>query len=303
MPGAVFHLTARTHRKEHWFEPIRSEIVELIGDCLTRTDARLLAYVVMPNHLHLVVWHQQDHLKRLMQPLLRRTALRVHNAHAFTGCVLERRYRHRVCADPEYLRNSIVYTHLNPVRAGLCSDPRDYEWSSHATFSADGEGASPSWLRLDEAIALFGREPERSRSELAGDYEAFVRWRMAADRNTRLVEAGKAATGTAPQPFTAGGDAHWVLLFRKDAPAAHECLPKAMRPDLRDIAHRLVAEIAPGHHLDRFRGRAGGPIGAALRKRISRGAAGEGYRNRQIAEFLGISASQVSRLNGGVPRG
>src|SRR5690606_28499612 len=96
--------------------------------------AELFAYVIMPNHLHLVLRQGEEPLWRFMQPYLRRIAIQVQRTHEREGRVFERRYRDRYCADADHLRTAILYTHLNPIRAGLCSDPREYPWSSHLAW-------------------------------------------------------------------------------------------------------------------------------------------------------------------------
>ncbi|MFW6330926.1 MAG: transposase [Gemmatimonadota bacterium] len=82
----VFHLVSRTHRHEPWFEPaLRPGIARLIQDTTGRTDAELMAYAVMPNHIHVLLRQGYDELKDVMQPLLRRVAYRVQQYHGFEG--------------------------------------------------------------------------------------------------------------------------------------------------------------------------------------------------------------------------
>ena len=126
-PGTIFHLTSRTHRHEEWFDPgLRTTIVELIHRMVARTDAQLLAYAVMPNHLHIVLRQGRMELAQVMQPLMRRVALQVQRQHGFEGSVVERRFRDTACTTPDHVRMAIVYTHLNPWRAGLCGDDLSY---------------------------------------------------------------------------------------------------------------------------------------------------------------------------------
>ncbi|MBF6169822.1 transposase, partial [Streptomyces gardneri] len=91
LPGGIFHLTARTLRREHRFTPrLRSLAVAAIADAAERADCRILAVAVMSNHLHIVAQQGDRPLSALMQPLLRRLAHRIQEAHDLEGPVFWR---------------------------------------------------------------------------------------------------------------------------------------------------------------------------------------------------------------------
>src|SRR5262245_39185834 len=136
LPGCAFHITARTHSGEFWFEELRSEILAIIDRALKQTDALLLAYAIMCNHLHLVVRQGDAPLARLMQPIGQRTAYAVHRRCKRKGYVLGYRYFDVPCRGDAHLRNAIMYTHRNPVEAGLCKEPAEYQWSSALAYSS-----------------------------------------------------------------------------------------------------------------------------------------------------------------------
>ncbi len=53
LPGTIFHVTARTQGHAAWFTPdVRDSITAFMASAITGSDARLLAFAVMPNHLH-----------------------------------------------------------------------------------------------------------------------------------------------------------------------------------------------------------------------------------------------------------
>lgn len=179
MPGAVFHLTARMQGHEPWLTPtLRSRVVDYMAAALRYSDATLLAYVMMPNHLHLVLRQGHRRLHRVMQPFLRRTALLVQRCHGVEGHVFERRYGHRACLDPDYVRTAVVYVHLNPVRARLVDDPCAYRWSSHAFYA--GRAALPEHLKgalpVDDVMRLFATTPDPHVDDLRAAYLRRVEW-------------------------------------------------------------------------------------------------------------------------------
>jgi putative transposase len=135
LPGRAFHIVTRTQGHADLFTPaLRWTVLRLLRRYLLRSDARLLAFAVMPNHLHLVLIQGQQPLWRLMQPFLRAVALAVHAVHGGEGHVFERRYRDRICRDARHVIRAIAYVHANPVRAGLCTHPRDYPWTSYRAY-------------------------------------------------------------------------------------------------------------------------------------------------------------------------
>lgn len=294
-PGMVYHLTSRLHLREPLFLGREAEVVDRIGVSAAASGVQLLAYAVMPNHLHLIVIQGAAPLAGLMQPLLRRTALLLQRELGREGHVFERRYRHTACADPEYARNAIAYVHMNPVRGGLCEDPGDYRWTSHSAFVAPdpcvAREASPQ-LCIEAALRLFapdrGSEIDLSRR----NYIAFMRWRREMDAALAAGTDGLAGD-VGLSPAALGGDCLWP---GGAAPANAIVQARDITPDLRAIALEVVRTEDPPLPLEWLR--CGGrtrPLVQVRRAVIAR-AAQAGYRTGQIARFLRISPSAVSRV-------
>ena len=107
--------------------------LKLLAEAQGRTPVRCLAYCLMPNHFHLVLWPRQDgDLSRLMFWL---TTVHAKRWHAFRnarglGHVYQGRFKaHPVCEDIHFLR-VCRYVERNAVRAGLVSRAEDWQWSS-----------------------------------------------------------------------------------------------------------------------------------------------------------------------------
>jgi putative transposase len=108
-----------------------------------------------------------------MQMLNARYALDFNAAHGFSGHLFERRF-HTVVLDSDWhLMELARYLALNPVRAGLCGRPEDWEWSSYRAML----GLAPAERFLDPAFLLsqFGRERDRARRAFASFVEAAPR--------------------------------------------------------------------------------------------------------------------------------
>jgi putative transposase len=125
---------------------------------------RIYAYVVMPDHVHLLLSEPErqtlaDALKSLKQGVSRRL---IGNAEHFW----QKRYYDFNIRDYPQLTEKLRYIHRNPIRAGLCERPEDWEWSSfrhHATGCEGTVEIESEWIarkreraagRLCQAIEL-----------------------------------------------------------------------------------------------------------------------------------------------------
>ena len=174
MPGAVFHITARTQGRVDYFDPrMRDHIREAMATVQQHTDAKLRAFVIMSNHMHVVLQQGVAPLATFMQPLLTRVALAVKRQTQCDGHVFGRTYWDGVCDDVVYLTSLIQYIHANPVRAGLCHRPCDWPWSSYLNY-ADGcaatlpvvEPFSPLGAVASNNAALSTEAPTRTAIDL-----------------------------------------------------------------------------------------------------------------------------------------
>ena len=89
------------------------------------------AYVMMPNHVHLLTSPSAStSLPRTMQSLGRSYVQHFNRRHERTGTLWEGRYRGTLIDTDAYLLACMRYIELNPVRAGIVSDPAGFRWSS-----------------------------------------------------------------------------------------------------------------------------------------------------------------------------
>jgi REP element-mobilizing transposase RayT len=297
LPGAVFHLTARTQGGAAWFTaPLRSRIVEQMAAALAVSDAQLVAYAVMSNHVHLVIRQGTWPLGRIMQLLLRRIAGLVQRSHGVEGHIFERRFRDRVCLDPEYARNAIVYTHLNPVRAGAVDDPAAYPWTSHSAFETGVIASAPmrGVLAVDNALELFAPRNDLSMDELRRAYRRYVGWRLRCDRQAEADLAGCIAEPPPPAPPVRCGDLCWTRSF---SPRTQEgAAGGAARADLGEIARRTLANHDPCIALSLVRSTCKGRSVVRARRDMARRMSDAGYRGCEIARYLRVSDPCVSRM-------
>jgi hypothetical protein len=262
----------------------------------------------MSNHLHLVVQQGKYPLSRLMHSVLRRIAHAVHRHLDRKGPVFWGRYSCTPCLDPGHARNAVVYTHLNPVRAGLCREPAHYPWSSHRSYTARATPLSPAARRRNSALrgavdmtalGLFASAPGRSFGELRDDYDGYVSWRMDRDRWAASLETDGLAPPP-PEPPLVGGGVDWVPAlspyFHTEPTLTNGRGVLAGAPDLMDIARMVLGASAPGLPFTMIRGRGGGRHFSRIRRQIIERGHAAGYPNVDLAHLLDVSESTVSMV-------
>ncbi len=107
------------------------------------------AYVLMTNHVHLLVTpSQKDVLPRFMQHIGRRYVQYFNFCYQRTGTLWEGRYQASLVDTEAYVLTCYRYIEMNPVRAAMAANPSDYRWSSyrHNAFDVKDEVVVPHEL-------------------------------------------------------------------------------------------------------------------------------------------------------------
>lgn len=137
VPGYPHHVIQRGNNRQAIFASTgdREAFIGLLGDNAARFGVALHAYVLMGNHFHLLATPEAaDSLPALMQAVGRRYVRWFNDAQGRTGTLWEGRYKSTLIQTERYLLACMAYIDLNPVRAGMVADPRDYPWSSHSHY-------------------------------------------------------------------------------------------------------------------------------------------------------------------------
>ena len=115
---------------------------------------RTLSYCLMPNHFHLLIEASVPDLSAGMRDLLGTYARRFNRRHGRSGHVFGGRFRAVPVLDDRQVAAVVRYIALNPVVAGLCSDPAIWPWGSFGA-SMGAQPIHPS-LSLDRLWELLG---------------------------------------------------------------------------------------------------------------------------------------------------
>ncbi len=110
-----------------------TSFLKLLARASGRVPMRLLAYCLMPDHFHLVVWTFEDgDLGRWMQWLLTSHVRRYHRQYGSTGRVWQGRFKAFPTQDDEHLLTVLRYVERNPIRSATLDvrEAQDWPWSS-----------------------------------------------------------------------------------------------------------------------------------------------------------------------------
>ena len=138
--GVCYHVINRGNRCEPVFhkKPDYEAFVALMGEACERLPMRILAYCLMPNHFHLILWPLRDgDLGRWMQRLMTAHVRRYHRHHGTDGHVWQGRFKAFPIQQDEYLLVALRYVERNPLRANLVKRAEEWPWSSLKWWGSD----------------------------------------------------------------------------------------------------------------------------------------------------------------------
>lgn len=130
--GHPHHVTQRgTGRARTFFGDLDyAAYRDLLASHCAAANIEVWAWVLMPNHVHLILAPSDDDgIRRALAPVHRRYAGRIHARLERTGHFWQGRFG-CVAMDEAHLGAALRYVLLNPVRAGLTARARDWRWSS-----------------------------------------------------------------------------------------------------------------------------------------------------------------------------
>jgi putative transposase len=143
VPGVPHHVTQRGNGRGRTFfgDDDYAFYRHLLGRHCHEAGVEVWAWVLMPNHVHLILTPSDpDGLRRALAAVHRRYAGRIHARRKRTGHFWQGRFG-CVAMDEEHLATALRYVALNPVRARLVKNALDWPWSSvraHVTGVDDG---------------------------------------------------------------------------------------------------------------------------------------------------------------------
>ena len=240
----------------------------MLAECVERYNLVCHAFCLMPNHYHLLIETPDGNLACAMKHLNGVYSQAFNRRHDKVGHVLQGRYKAIVVEKESHLLEVCRYIVLNPVRAKLVSTPGEWRWSSYR--SQVGEARAPRFLTIDWLLRQF-HDSDRLQAE---------------QRFRSFVAKGIVADPESDAALVAGpilGSPEFIDRFVQSL--------KAVKP-IKEIPRASRFTARPSLN-DLFRGCDGGPD---LASRVRRAHVDHGYTMAEIAGYLGVHYSTVSRL-------
>jgi len=134
IPGQVWHITHRCHKKEFLlkFAKDRRRWLHWVFEAKKRFGLQVLNYTVTSNHIHLlVVDTNPEVVAKSIQLIAGRTAQEFNQRKKRKGAFWEDRYHATAIERNEHLVRCLVYIDLNMVRAGVVEHPAEWEMNGY----------------------------------------------------------------------------------------------------------------------------------------------------------------------------
>lgn len=186
--GAIHHVMTRGLNGQNLFlnDSDRDEFLKRLQTALEKTSCKCYAWVLMSNHVHLLIRTGTGSLSDLLRKLLTGYAVYFNRKHQRRGYLYQNRYKSIICQEDAYLLELVRYVHLNPMRAKIVKDIHEldlYKWSGHAVIV--GKIERP-WQIKDEILLLFNK----SRGKAISQYRDFIKDGLRMGERSDLAAGG-----------------------------------------------------------------------------------------------------------------
>jgi len=196
--------------------------MEILDEACERFECDIHAYVLMTNHVHLLITpYREDGISKVMQSLGRKYVQYFNYQYRRSGTLWEGRYKSTLMDSERYLLTCYRYIELNPVRAGMVEHPSHYPWSS---YGANAKGNKSDLVVSHEFYIRLGATDKARRQAYRGLFNVHI----GEDRLMEMREATNKA---------------WVLgndRFKQEIETmmARQASPKARGGDRRSKEYR-----------------------------------------------------------------
>ena len=138
-PNLFYHLMNRGIEKRAIFRKSGDydKFMSYLSICNKKFDWSIYCYCIMPNHFHLLVRTRTHPLGHIMKSLQTSYGVYFNKKYKRVGPVFSGRFKSIICQEDSYFLQVSKYIHLNPVKAGLCNSPEDFQYSSFREYIED----------------------------------------------------------------------------------------------------------------------------------------------------------------------
>jgi len=164
----------------------REHFLSRLGEIGKATGTRIVAWVLMDNHVHLLLFSGPRGLPKFMCRLLTGYAMWFNRRHQRVGHLFQNRYKSIVCEEDQYLLELVRYIHLNPLRSHVVENIEKldrYRWSGHGVLMGK---VRQDWQEKEYVLNQFGGGERQS----VRAYRKFIEEGKGLGRRPELVGGG-----------------------------------------------------------------------------------------------------------------
>ena len=306
-PGTLHHVMMRGIERRNIFlgDEDRKNFLSRVREISLDTGTRILAWALLSNHVHLLLFSGGVGLPAFMRKLLTGYAVWFNRDHRRRGHLLQNRYKSIVCEEDPYLMELVRYIHLNPMRRSIVKNVAEldrYRWCGHAVLVGRDHN---DWQETGYVLSLFGGGKRKA----MGAYRRFIEEGKGIGRRPELVGGGlirslggwskvisirnRGEKEENDSRVLGSGEFVETVLREAEENLARQIRHKPRKNTIKEVVEKMCAEA--GVKVEEIRG-------GNQRRRVAEVRAKAAYRlNREmgismveIACHLGVGASAIA---------
>jgi len=168
--GAFYHVITRGNQKQKIFKDPGDyrKFLDILTSYKQRYHFHLYAYILMSNHVHLLIETKDIPLSKILQGVNQRYTMHHNRRYKTVGHLFQGRYKAILCDRDRYLLALVKYIHYNPIRARVIEQLDKYPWSSYPAYIA--KGLKSDAVDTDQVLRMFSENKGRAHRQ----FEAFM---------------------------------------------------------------------------------------------------------------------------------
>ena len=132
----IYHVILRGINRQRIFEDEEDyeRFLFLLSHYREVSGYSLYTWCLMPNHIHILLKEGEEPLQKIFRRIGASFVYWYNMKYGRTGHLFQDRFKSEAVEDDTYFLTALRYIHRNPVKAGICSLPEDYPYSSYSSY-------------------------------------------------------------------------------------------------------------------------------------------------------------------------
>lgn len=134
--SGIYHVMLRGINRQQIFEDEEDiqKFISVLKECKAISEFKLFAYCLMGNHIHLLIKPEKETLELIFKRIGSRYVYWYNWKYHRTGHLFQDRYKSEPVDNENYFLTVLRYIHQNPIKANLCKQIEEYQYSSYYEY-------------------------------------------------------------------------------------------------------------------------------------------------------------------------